>query len=117
MPGRRGINESARETCPERRKPFDLRRVEGSVLSTHFKKIVTAEGAAADDDALALIARAAEGSVRDGLSILDQAIAMGSGKVSALDVRAMLGLADRGRIFDLMEHVVSGRTADASADA
>ncbi len=100
-------------TVLSRCQRFDLRRVEGAVLSSHFKKIVTAEGAAADDDALTLIARAAEGSVRDGLSILDQAIAMGSGHVTAPDVRAMLGLADRGRIFDLMEHVVAGRTAEA----
>ena len=100
-------------TVLSRCQRFDLRRVEGAVLSNHFQKIVTAEGASAADDALTLIARAAEGSVRDGLSILDQAIAMGSGKVTALDVRAMLGLADRGRIFDLLEHVVGGRTAEA----
>ena len=100
-------------TVLSRCQRFDLRRVEGPVLSAHFKKIITAEGAKADDDALTLIARAAEGSVRDGLSILDQAIAMGSGTVSAVDVRAMLGLADRGRVFDLLEHVVGGRTADA----
>ena len=100
-------------TVLSRCQRFDLRRVEGSVLSGHFRRIVTAEGASADDDALTLIARAAEGSVRDGLSILDQAIAMGSGKVTAGDVRAMLGLADRGRIFDLLEQVISGRTAKA----
>ena len=100
-------------TVLSRCQRFDLRRVEGAVLSNHFKKIVAAEGAEADDDALTLIARAAEGSVRDGLSILDQAIAMGSGKVSALDVRAMLGLADRGRIFDLLEQVIGGRTPEA----
>ncbi len=100
-------------TVLSRCQRFDLRRVEGAVLSQHFKKIIAAEGAEAADDALALIARAAEGSVRDGLSILDQAIAMGSGKVSAPDVRAMLGLADRGRIFDLLEHTLGGRAGDA----
>jgi DNA polymerase III subunit gamma/tau len=100
-------------TVLSRCQRFDLRRVEGAILSAHFKKIVTAEGAEAADDALTLIARAAEGSVRDGLSILDQAIAMSSGKVSAIDVRAMLGLADRGRIFDLLEHVLGGRAGDA----
>ncbi len=100
-------------TVLSRCQRFDLRRVEGPVLAAHFKKIVANEGAGADDDALTLIARAAEGSVRDGLSILDQAIAMGSGKVTAPDVRAMLGLADRGRVFDLLEHVLAGRIADA----
>ena len=100
-------------TVLSRCQRFDLRRVEGAVLTSHFKKIVTSEGAKAAGDALTLIARAAEGSVRDGLSILDQAIAMGSGSVTAADVRAMLGLADRGRIFDLLEHVVSGRAGDA----
>ena len=100
-------------TVLSRCQRFDLRRVEGAVLSAHFKKIVTSEGAKADDDALTLIARAAEGSVRDGLSILDQAIAMGSGAVTAADVRAMLGLADRGRVLDLLEHVLGGRAGDA----
>ena len=100
-------------TVLSRCQRFDLRRVEGPVLTQHFKKIVAAEGAKAGDDALTLIARAAEGSVRDGLSILDQAIAMGSGEVTATDVRAMLGLADRGRIFDLLEHVLGGRAGEA----
>jgi DNA polymerase III subunit gamma/tau len=100
-------------TVLSRCQRFDLRRVEGPVLAAHFKKIVAAEGAKAADDALTLIARAAEGSVRDGLSILDQAIAMGAGTVTAPDVRAMLGLADRGRILDLLEHVFAGRTAQA----
>ncbi len=100
-------------TVLSRCQRFDLRRVEGPVLAAHFKKIIASEGAEAADDALTLIARAAEGSVRDGLSILDQAIAMSSGKVTAPDVRAMLGLADRGRIFDLLEHVLGGRAGDA----
>ena len=100
-------------TVLSRCQRFDLRRVEGPVLSAHFKKIITSEAAKADDDALTLIARAAEGSVRDGLSILDQAIAMSSGAVTASAVRAMLGLADRGRILDLLEHVIAGRPADA----
>ncbi len=95
-------------TVLSRTQRFDLRRVDVPELSAHFTKIVAAEGATAQADALALIARAAEGSVRDGLSLLDQAIAMGEGKVSADTVRAMLGLADRGRIFDLIEHVFRG---------
>ncbi len=87
-------------------------------MSAHFSKIVASEGATAQDDALALIARAAEGSVRDGLSLLDQAIAMGEGQVRAETVRDMLGLADRGRVFDLLEHVFRGdaKAALASLD-
>ena len=59
-------------------------------------------------DALALIVRAAEGSVRDALSLLDQAIAHGAGEATAAEVRAMLGLADRGRVLDLFEAVMAG---------
>ena len=95
-------------TVLSRTQRFDLRRVDVPELSAHFARIVAKEGATAEDDALALIARAAEGSVRDGLSLLDQAIAMGEGDVRAETVRAMLGLADRGRIFDLLEHAFRG---------
>jgi DNA polymerase-3 subunit gamma/tau len=95
-------------TVLSRTQRFDLRRVDVPELSAHFAKIVASEGATADADALALIARSAEGSVRDGLSLLDQAIAMGEGAVRAETVRSMLGLADRGRIFDLIEHVFRG---------
>lgn len=98
-------------TVLSRCQRFDLRRVEQPVLAAHFKKIVGNEGAEADDDALALIARAAEGSVRDGLSILDQAIAMGEGRVTAEKVRDMLGLADRARVFDLAEMLFRGDAA------
>ena len=100
-------------TVLSRCQRFDLRRVEVSTLTRHFERIVAAEGANASPDALGLIARAAEGSVRDGLSILDQAIAMGSGEVSVAAVRAMLGLADRGRIFDLTEAIAAGDVARA----
>lgn len=104
-------------TVLSRCQRFDLRRVEVPVLARHFKGIVEKEGARADDEAIALIARAAEGSVRDGLSILDQAIAMSlgaaGGTVTAAQVRDMLGLADRGRIFDLLEQVASGAIAPA----
>ena len=105
-------------TVLSRTQRFDLRRVDVPELPAHFTKIVASEGATAQADALALIARAAEGSVRDGLSLLDQAIAMGEGKVRAETVRAMLGLADRGRIFDLLEHVFRGdaKAALASMD-
>ena len=100
-------------TVLSRCQRFDLRRVEQLVLAEHFQKIVGLEGAKADADALQLIARAAEGSVRDGLSILDQAIAMGEGHVTAAKVRDMLGLADRGRIFDLAESLFKGDVATA----
>ena len=100
-------------TVLSRCQRFDLRRVEQPVLVAHFQKIVANEGAQADADALALVARAAEGSVRDGLSILDQAIAMGEGHVSAPKVRAMLGLADRARVFDLAEAIFRGDAAAA----
>ena len=95
-------------TVLSRCQRFDLRRVEQPVLAAHFKKIAESEDAKADADALQLIARAAEGSVRDGLSILDQAIAMGEGHVTAASVRDMLGLADRARVFDLAEAIFRG---------
>ena len=100
-------------TVLSRCQRFDLRRVEQPVLAEHFKKIVANEGARADSDALQLIARAAEGSVRDGLSVLDQAIAMGEGHVTAAKVRDMLGLADRARVFDLAESLFRGDVAAA----
>jgi len=95
-------------TVLSRCQRFDLRRVDVPELADHFRKIAANENAKAADDALVMIARAAEGSVRDGLSLLDQAIAMGQGEVSAETVRAMLGLADRGRIFDLIECIFRG---------
>lgn len=106
-------------TVLSRCQRFDLRRVDVPELTAHFAKIVANENAKADEDALALMARAAEGSVRDGLSLLDQAIAMGQGEVTLDTVRAMLGLADRGRVFDLLEHVFRGdaKAALASFDA
>ncbi len=100
-------------TVLSRCQRFDLRRVDVSVLVKHFERIAAAEGASGEPDALALIARAAEGSVRDGLSILDQAIAMGQGRVTSEGVRAMLGLADRGRIFDLIELALGGKPGPA----
>ncbi len=102
-------------TVLSRCQRFDLRRVDVPLLSAHFKRIVANEGASAEDGALALIARAAEGSVRDGLSVLDQAIAMSSGTVTEVGVRSMLGLADRGRLFDLLEMLFNGDAAGALA--
>jgi DNA polymerase-3 subunit gamma/tau len=100
-------------TVLSRCQRFDLRRVEVPVLMEHFKKIIANEGGEAEDEALAVIARAAEGSVRDGLSLLDQALAMSAGAVRLERVRDMLGLADRGRIFDLLEKLLGGATGEA----
>src|SRR5689334_3962777 len=100
-------------TVLSRTQRFDLRRVDVALLVDHFRKIVASEGASAEDTALNLIARASEGSVRDGLSLLDQALAMGSGSVTSERVRAMLGLADRGRIFDLLELLMGNAAAEA----
>ena len=100
-------------TVLSRCQRFDLRRVEVPVLIEHFKKIIANEAGEAEDEALAAIARAAEGSVRDGLSLLDQALAMSAGKVRLDRVRDMLGLADRGRIFDLLERLLGGATGEA----
>jgi DNA polymerase-3 subunit gamma/tau len=100
-------------TVLSRCQRFDLRRVDAALLAEHFGRIVATEGREAEPEALTLIARAAEGSVRDGLSILDQALAHGAGKVVAADVLAMLGLADRARIYDLLDAALSGRAKDA----
>jgi DNA polymerase-3 subunit gamma/tau len=100
-------------TVLSRCQRFDLRRVDVPELAAHFDQIAKKEGANAQADALTMIARAAGGSVRDGLSILDQAIVMGSGTVSSEVVRSMLGLADRGRVFDLMERLLGGTPAEA----
>ena len=95
---------------------FDLRRIPIALLSAHFEKVARAEKVSVEPEALAAIARASDGSVRDGLSLLDQAIAQGDGSsVSAAAVADMLGTADRGTIFDLMEAVLEGRAADALA--
>jgi DNA polymerase-3 subunit gamma/tau len=100
-------------TVLSRCQRFDLRRVDVPVLIEHFRGIVAKEGGTVKDEGLALIARAAQGSVRDGLSLLDQALAMGSGSVEATNVRAMLGLADRSRIFDLLERLLAGTAPEA----
>jgi DNA polymerase-3 subunit gamma/tau len=98
-------------TVLSRCQRFDLRRISAADLVGLFTAIAAKEGFEAEPQALAMIARAAEGSARDGLSLLDQAIAHGSGHVQAADVRGMLGLADRARIVDLFEHVVKGDVA------
>ncbi len=100
-------------TILSRCQRFDLRRVDGDTLAKHLGKIAEAEKIDAEPEGLALIARAAEGSVRDSLSLLDQAIAHGGASVKAVEVREMLGLADRSRIIDLFEALMSGNIADA----
>jgi DNA polymerase-3 subunit gamma/tau len=100
-------------TVLSRCQRFDLKRIESSELTAHMASVVALEGATAEQGALALIARAAEGSVRDALSILDRAIAFGSGKVEIDAVRGLLGLADRVRIFDLLETVLKGDAGGA----
>ena len=100
-------------TVLSRCQRFDLRRIETAELVQHLRKIANLETVDADEQALAMIARAAEGSVRDSLSILDQAIAHGSGAVGAEAVRSMLGLADRARVIDLFEHLMAGRISEA----
>ncbi|MGH8431644.1 MAG: DNA polymerase III subunit gamma/tau, partial [Solimonas sp.] len=87
-------------TILSRCQRFDLRRMDGEVLMQLFAKVAKAEKVAIEDEALRMIARAAEGSARDGLSLLDQAIAYGSEEVKAAEVGAMLGLIDRARIID-----------------
>ncbi|MBP1887220.1 DNA polymerase III subunit gamma/tau [Sinorhizobium mexicanum] len=95
-------------TVLSRCQRFDLRRIGASDLVGLFSTILAKEGVPFDPEALAMVARAAEGSARDGLSLLDQAIAHGGGSVELETVRSMLGLADRARIVDLFEHVVKG---------
>ncbi len=102
-------------TILSRCQRFDLRRVEPEILSPHLEKICALEGVKIDPEAVALIARAAEGSVRDGLSLLDQALVQGEpGETVGPDiVRDMLGLADRGAVMGLFENIISGQMKEA----
>ncbi len=106
-------------TVLSRCQRFDLGRVDGETLRKHYRHVADTEGARIADDAIHLIARAADGSVRDGLSLLDRALAQGgtgdSGDVDAGQVRAMLGLADRTLTFDLLEAVMKGDIKGALA--
>src|ERR1044071_5648486 len=95
-------------TVLSRCQRFDLRRIPAEKLATHFADVARAEGVEIESEALGMIAKAAEGSARDGLSILDQAIAHGAGNVTAEQGRDMLGLADRGRIRRLLQLILSG---------
>ena len=103
-------------TVLSRCQRFDLRRIDAGLLVNHFRAIAAREGVSFDDEALTMIARAAEGSARDGLSLMDQAIAHGGNHVDASTVRAMLGLADRSRVVDLFAHIAGGDIARALAE-
>ena len=102
-------------TVLSRCQRFSLRRVPVEQLIPHYRRIAEAEGVEIEPAALALIARAADGSVRDGLSLLDQAIALSGGRVAEAAVRDMLGIADRGLVFDLLESVLRGDAPAALA--
>ncbi len=103
-------------TVLSRCQRFDLKRIEPEVMMALLRRIAAAEGAQITDGALALITRAAEGSARDATSLLDQAISNGAGEVTADQLRAMLGLADRGRVLDLFDLIVTGDAAGALAE-
>ncbi|MHA7884748.1 DNA polymerase III subunit gamma/tau [Nitratireductor rhodophyticola] len=103
-------------TILSRCQRFDLRRIDAAMIKADLARIGGLEGVEAEDEALAMIARASEGSMRDAQSIFDQAIAHSSGKVSAQTVRDMLGLADRSRIIGLFEDLMKGDVAAALAE-
>ena len=103
-------------TVLSRCQRFDLRRVGEEAMTAHLKMVAAKEDVEISDAALALIIRAAEGSVRDALSLLDQSIALGDGEIEAEAVRGMLGIADRGRILDLLETIMRGRAPQALED-
>jgi DNA polymerase III subunit gamma/tau len=100
-------------TVLSRCQRFSLRRLPTELLASHYREIAAAEGVKAEPAAIALIARVADGSVRDGLSLLDQAIAQGGGAITESAVRDMLGIADRGLVFELLETVLKGDAAGA----
>ena len=100
-------------TVLSRCQRFDLRRIDAAVIKGDLARIAGLEGIDVEDEALAMIARAAEGSMRDAQSIFDQSIAHGAGTVTAEAVRAMLGLADRARIIDLFENLMKGEVGAA----
>ncbi|MBU6235512.1 MAG: DNA polymerase III subunit gamma/tau [Alphaproteobacteria bacterium] len=102
-------------TVLSRCQRFDLRRVDADVLAAHFKSICEKESVGAEAEALDIIARAADGSVRDGLSLLDQAIALGHNEVKAEEVTRMLGLADRSLTLSLFAAVMAGHASEALA--
>jgi DNA polymerase-3 subunit gamma/tau len=104
-------------TVLSRCQRFDLRRIDSATLGSYLGTIAAKENVAIEEGALSLIVRAAEGSARDGLSLLDQAMAHSQGgAIKADTIRSMLGLADRGRLLDLFEKVMAGQIAEALTD-
>jgi DNA polymerase III subunit gamma/tau len=103
-------------TVLSRCQRFDLKRIPTGLMVGHLSGICAREDVVIDEEALAMIARAGEGSVRDSLSLLDQAIAHGAGRIEAAQIRDMLGLADRGRIIDLFALLMRGDIAGALAE-
>lgn len=103
-------------TILSRCQRFDLQRLGIELLMEHFKNIAQKEGFNAEEEALHLIAKAADGSCRDGLSLLDQAISLGMGDVKTDIVKEMIGLADRGQTFELFESLISGKIDDVMAN-
>ena len=103
-------------TILSRCQRFDLKRLDAALLMQHYGKIAKLENVEAEDEALRMIARSAEGSVRDGLSLLDQAIAYGDGHVKSADVMNMLGLIDRGQVIGLFDAVMAGDAPRMLAD-
>ena len=99
-------------TILSRCQRFDLRRIDQKTLADYFKTIAGKENVPAEEEALQLIAKAADGSVRDGLSLLDQAIVHGNGEVKADQVRQMIGLSDRSVLFDIYDKLMAGQVAD-----
>ena len=103
------------ETVLSRCMRFDLKRIDPQVLFDHFNAIMAKEGLTIEEEALSLIVRAADGSVRDGLSLLDQAIALSEAAIVTATIRDMLGLIDRGLVFTLLGALLQGQVGEALA--
>ena len=105
--------EKVPKTVISRCLQLNLKTVSRNILQEHFRKICEKEGINSDDESLSLVAKSAEGSVRDGLTLLDQAIAHGSGKLVADDVKKLLGTIDDSLIYELLDSITDGRKEDA----
>ncbi len=100
-------------TILSRCQRFDLQRIDSDTLQTYFMDMLEKEKIEAEDEAIALIAKAADGSVRDGLSLMDRAISLADGGITAKEVQTMLGLSDRSQLFDLFEALIGGKVEDS----
>ena len=105
--------EKVPKTVISRCLQLNLKTVSRNNLQEHFRKICEKEGINSDDESLSLVAKSAEGSVRDGLTLLDQAIAHGNGKLAAEDVKKLLGTIDDSLIYELLDSITDGRKEDA----